>query len=153
MAERVSIVNTNVGFSKCVAFSTITGGGQSLYHFVCECGTEFNRKANTRNKAWFTQLNCGCKTKQLLAETRAKNKAMKAPVPIVENVDGLTCINCKHERGYVCMLSETNTGDHGECLQWSQTEFRGTLHCKDEVEMKGAILNSTGYVKLQGKGR
>ena len=146
-----SIVNTRVGFSQCVAFSSLKGS-QSLYHFVCECGKEFVRKSNTRNKAWFTQMNCGCMTKELLAISKARNKALKVvPEPEVKiKVDGLSCINCKHEIGYVCGLDNTDTGDHGECLQWEKTSNTGTLFCKDEHEVKGAILSESGYVKLKG---
>jgi hypothetical protein len=91
-------------------------------------------------------------TKELLAISKARNKALKVvPEPEVKiKVDGLSCINCKHEIGYVCGLDNTDTGDHGECLQWEKTSNTGTLFCKDEHEVKGAILSESGYVKLKG---
>jgi hypothetical protein len=55
-----------------------------------------------------------------------------------------------NEIGYVCELDKTDTGEHGECLQWVQTTNKGTLFCKDESEFAGAVWDKSGYVKLKG---
>ena len=149
------LTGQKVGIALCVAK---TGKGKTaLYHFTCECGTDFHRKVISYKPHWEEFLNCGCKTDERFMKNRygyastclKKDKKLK-PKP---KPKGLTCVNCRHEKGYECSLKQTQTGEQGECLQWQLTEAAGTLQWRLEHDYHGSPVAGNGYVKLAPKGR
>jgi hypothetical protein len=148
------LTNQKVGVALCVAK---TGKGkEALYHFTCECGTDFHRKVISYKPHWDEFLSCGCKTDERFRKNKhgtlstclKKQTAKPAKKP-----KGMTCINCRHEVGYMCSLKHTTTGEHGECLQWQLTEATGTLQWRLEHDYHGSPTASNGYVRLAPKGR